>query len=246
MVTLFQQIGRFLNHMDAKAWISMIVTMVLITFIGVMMIFGTEWLGINQQALNALMARVAESPFAILGVIAVFSALALTGFPQTLLFAGTAAAFGPMTGAFFSWVATLCSSLLTYTIGHVFGAGVVGKISAGRAQSMIKVAQRHGLVAAMFIRWIPSAPFIVVNAIFGAAAVPLWKFLMGTAIGVVPKIVVVSFITDSIDDILLFFQSRDPRDLLSIGGVLVAWLLFLLLIRRLYIRLRKSTLKEME
>lgn len=246
MVSLFEKIGHFLNNMDRKAWTSLAVTLVLLGFIVVMLVFGTDWLGINQDAVNNIMANVAESPFALVGVIAVFCALALTGFPQTLLFAGTVAVFGPVTGALYSWIATICSSTITYTIGHFFGARFVSRLSAGRAQNMIKVAQAHGVLAAMFIRWIPSAPFIVVNSIFGAAAVAIWKFLLGTGIGIIPKIVMVSFFTDQLDDLLGFFQSRDPRDLIVIVLIVIVWMAFLLFVRWLYMRLRRTTLSGLD
>lgn len=246
MVTLFQQIARFLNNMDSRAWTSLFVTIALLAVLAVVMIFGAEWLGIDQQALTEIMNRVAESPFALIGVIAVFCALALTGFPQTFLFAVTAAVFGAYMGASYSWIATLCSATLTFMLGHAFGARFVKKLSAGRAQTMIKVAQRHGLLAAMIIRWIPSAPFIVINSIFGVAAVPLWKFLIGTAIGIIPKIVVVSIFAGQIDELLGFFQSRDPRDLGVIAMLVVGWLAFLLLVRALYMRLRRTTLSGLD
>ena len=111
---------------------------------------------------------------------------------------------------------------------------------------MMKVAQSHGLLAAMIIRWIPSAPFIVINSVFGVASVELWKFVVGTAIGIIPKIVVVSFFTDQVDEMLGFFQSRNPGDLAVIAAVVVGWLAFLLFVRWLYMRLRQTTLKGLD
>ena len=70
MVTLFQQIARFVNNMDARAITSLVVTLVLLGFLTVMMVFGTDWLGINQDAINEIMNKIAASPFALIGVIA--------------------------------------------------------------------------------------------------------------------------------------------------------------------------------
>lgn len=246
MLALFEKFGRFLNNMDAKAVTSLAVTLLLLGFVAVMLIFGADLFGMDEGTVSKLMDGIAQSPLALIGVIAIFCMLALTGFPQTILFAVTAAVFGPVTGALFSWIATLCSATLTFSLGKVFGARFVKKMSAGRAQNMIKIAQAHGLLAAMIIRWIPSAPFIVINSIFGVASVALWKFLIGTAIGIIPKILVVSFFTDRIDDLLGFFKSRDPKDLVVIAGVVVAWLVFLLFVRWLYMRLRKTTLSGLD
>ncbi|ADM08286.1 membrane protein, putative [Parvularcula bermudensis HTCC2503] len=246
MVTLFQKLAHFFNNMDARALSSLLVTLLLIAIIAVLIVFGADWLGIDQSSLNQIMNRVAASPFALIGVIAVFSALALVGFPQTLLIAGTVAVFGPVTGALNSWIATMCSATLTFVLGLVFGGRFVRKLSAGRAATMIEVVRQHGLLASMFIRVTPSAPFIVINAICGAAHIAIWKFWLGTGIGIAPKILFLSVFTEQVDELLGFFQSRDPRDLLTIGLLLLAWLGFLLVVRVIFRRLRQSTLQGLD
>jgi uncharacterized membrane protein YdjX (TVP38/TMEM64 family) len=243
MVTLFQNITRFLNNMDARAITSLLVTLALFGFVAVMLVYGTDWLGLNQEAVNEIMFHVAASPFAIVGVIAVFCALALTGFPQTLLFAGTVAVFGAQTGAIYSWVATMFSATLTYGLGYAFGGRFVRTLSAGRAATMIQVMRQHGFFASMIVRWVPTAPFIVINAVCGAGHIPIWKFWGGTGIGIIPKILFVSIFADQVDEMVGFFQSRDLRDLAVIGGLLACWIVFLLFVRVLYMRLRRSTLR---
>ncbi|MEM6648976.1 MAG: VTT domain-containing protein [Pseudomonadota bacterium] len=245
MITLFKRFGTFLNNMDARAVTSLSVTLVLLTFIALMLIYGAEWLGLDQYRVNDIMTRVSNSPFAILGVIAVYSALALTGFPQTLLIAGTVAVFGAQSGSFYAWVATMCSGTLTFMLGHVFGGSFVKRLSAGRAATMIEVVRQHGLLASMIVRWTPSAPFIVINAICGAAHIPIWKFWVGTGIGILPKILFIGLFTEQVDELVGFFQSRDIRDLAVIGGLLVGWLAFLLCVRWLYMRLKRSSLRNL-
>lgn len=243
MVSLFRQIGQFLNNMDGKAWISLTVSLALLGFVAFMLMFGQEWFGLDQTKLRMIMDRIADSPFAIIGIISVFCLLAMTGFPQTLLFAGTVAVFGPMTGAIYCWIATMCSATLTFALGNSFGGAFVRKLSAGRATRMIGTIQRHGVLSTMMIRWIPSAPFIVINAIAGAARISILKFWVGTGIGIIPKIVFVAAFTNQAKQLADFFKSsRDPRDLIIIVAIIVAWLAFLLLVRVLYIRLRKRDL----
>ncbi len=243
MFTLFRRIGRFLNNMDARAATSLGVTLALLGFVVLMLFYGIEWLGLDQAAINNIMFKVEESPFALIGVIAVFCALALTGFPQTLLIAGTVAVFGARDGAVNAWIATMCSSTLTFMLGHIFGGRFVKNLSAGRAATMIEVVRHHGLLASMIVRVTPSAPFIVINAICGAANIAIWKFWVGTGIGILPKILFISVFTQQVDELVGFFQSRDIKDLAIIVGLIVVWLLFLLFVRRIYMRLRRTTLK---
>lgn len=242
MVALFEIMGRALNNMDAKAMTSAGVSLALLVFIVLALVFGGDALGLDQNAVQALMARVAESPFALVGVIAVFSALALTGFPQAILIAGTVAVFGVARGIPYAWVATMCSASFTFAIGHAFGARFVRRLSAGRAATMIEVMRRHGALASGIVRVTPSAPFVVVNAVCGAAHIPLWKYWLGTGIGILPKILFLAFFTGQVDELVGFFTSRDPRDLWVIALLVAGWLVFLLAVRALYMRLKRSTL----
>lgn len=238
MMALFRIIGRLLNNMDAKAWSSSLVTLLLLAFVIVMLVYGREWLGLDQQMVQELMIRIADSPFAILGVISVFSLLALTGFPQTFLIAGAVAVFGAQQGGMYAWIATMCSATLTFALGNAFGARFVSKLSAGRASSLINSIQRHGVLTTMMVRWTPSAPFIVINSVAGAARISIFKFWLGTGIGIIPKILFIAAFTGQVDELMAFFTSRDPKNLVMIGVLLAVWMAFLLLVRWLYIRIR--------
>lgn len=240
---MFRRVAAFVNNMDGKAWISLLVSITLLGFVFLMLLYGEQWLGLSETKVQELMARIADSPFAIVGVISVFALLALTGFPQTFLIAGTVAVFGPQTGAIYSWVATMCSATLTFMLGSVFGGSFAGRLSAGRAVRMIGTIQRHGVLSTMMIRWIPSAPFIVINAIAGAARIPIWKYWVGTGIGIVPKIVFIAAFTGQAAQLADFLKnSRDPKDLVVIGLILVGWLAFLLFVRWLYMKLRERNI----
>lgn len=240
MFSLFKMIGRFVNNMDARAWTSLLVSLSLLAFVIIMALYGREWLGLSQVKVQDMMTRIAESPFAIVGVISVFALLALTGFPQLLLIAGTVAVFGPQQGGIYSWIATMVSATLTFSLGHMFGASFVKKLSAGRMNKMVGMLQRHGILTTMMVRWTPSAPFIVVNSIAGAARISIVKFWIGTGIGIIPKIIFIAAFTGQVDEVMKFFTNRDPQHLVLIVALIVAWLGFLLFVRWLYMRMRRG------
>lgn len=251
MVEFLRRLGRFLNSMDAKAMTSVAVSVFLLVFVVLMLVFGQRWLQLGDDAaLMEALARAANSPWALLGVISVFSLLALTGFPQILLFTMTVIVFGAKMGAIYSWIATMASATLTFGIGHFLGGRWVRRISGERVQRTINFLSHRGIIASGLIRVIPSAPFIVVNATAGAAHIPLWKFWVGTGIGIIPKILLVAFLgamapnadvfKDGVTGLVDFFTSREPRDLAIVAGIIVAWFGLLLLARFAYRRLRRS------
>ena len=248
MVEFLRGLGRFLNSMDAKAITSLTVSIILLAFVVLMFAFGQQWLNLNADDSEIrLMARAAESPIAIVGVISVFCLLALTGFPQILLITATVIAFGSRDGAVFAWVATMSSATLTFGLGHFLGGRWVRRMGGERVQRTINFIGRHGILASGLVRVVPSAPFIVVNAAAGAAHIPLWKFWAGTGFGIVPKILVVAVLgavaadaavlKNGISGVLDFFTSREPRDFAIVVAVVVGWLAFLLFVRWVYRRM---------
>ncbi|MEO1309772.1 MAG: VTT domain-containing protein [Pseudomonadota bacterium] len=236
--------------MDSKAWISVGVTLALFAFVAFMFVFGQAWLGFDEEdpaeRLQRLMAPFVDSPNAILIVIAFYCVLAMTGFPQFLLFSVTVALFGPVIGMIYSWIATMCSSTLTFLMGRLFGGRFVAKLSGERVQAFMRFVERRGVLASALVRITPSAPFIIVNAAAGSVSIPLWKFWLGTGIGVAPKIVVVAFFWKAVQAAGDFFRSRDPADLALMAIIIPAWIAFLLLMRWLYLHFRNRYRSQME
>jgi len=250
MVEFLRQLGRFLNQMDAKAITSLAVSVTLLVFVVLMFLFGQQWLQLDgDDDLTVLMARAAESPWAVLGVVSVFSLLALTGFPQILLITATVITFGPWNGAVYSWIATMASATLTFGLGHFLGGRWTRRLGGDRVQRTINFIGRHGIVASGLVRVVPSAPFIVVNAAAGSAHIPMWKFWVGTGVGIIPKISIVAVLyaltrdvdvlNEGIGGVVEFFTRREPKDIALIALVIVGWLGFLLLMRWAYRAMRR-------
>lgn len=247
---MFSGLTRLLQNMNVKTAASITVSVTLLGFVISMFVFGPRWLNPDDaDMLNRLLGRAGDSPLALIGVVSVYCLLALTGFPQIALFAATVLVFGPTLGAVYAWVATMVSATLTFGLGHFFGGQWVKRFGGQRTQATIDFLGRHGILASGLIRVVPSAPFIVVNAAAGAAHLPLWKYLVGTGVGIVPKIVVVAFLRVLIPDqaafdqgikgILAFFTSREPMELALVAAAILGWIGLLFLARRLYVRLRR-------
>ena len=250
MVEFLRQLGRFLNSMDAKAVTSLAVSLSLLVFMVLMFVYGQQWLQLDDEnALKSMLARAAESPWAVMVVISVYSLLALTGFPQILLITATVIVFGAGSGALYAWIATMASATLTFGLGHFLGGRWVRRLGGDRVQRTINFIGHHGILASGLVRVVPSAPFIVVNAAAGAAHIPLWKYWAGTGIGIIPKITVVAvlyaltrdadILSEGVSGIVAFFTSREPKDLAILGLIIAGWLGFLLLMRWVYRALRR-------
>jgi uncharacterized membrane protein YdjX (TVP38/TMEM64 family) len=100
-------------------------------------------------------------------------------------------------------VGALASALATYTVGwwlgqrrlrHYFGPGInrIRQTLAGR-----------GIVTVTTIRLIPAAPYTLINLAAGALHVPPLEYTIGTALGLAPGILVMSFLGGTIVGILM-------------------------------------------
>lgn len=216
--------------------------MLVVAAVAALVLFGDGFFELDRNGVDNFLAGVRESPWSFLAVVLLYTALAMTGFPQALLFAGTAAAFGGPIGALYGWAATMVSSAVTFFLGRIFGGFWVQRISADRAQAIIRVMQNRGVLASMIVRWTPSAPFIVVNAICGSSGMKYWKFAAGTGLGIIPKIAIISFFTGQIDQIGAFLTSGNPKALATLVFLGVLWVLFMVACRMLYRRLKSTGL----
>lgn len=245
---LLAGLGRFLTSMDAKAATSLGVSVGLMLVVLALFFFGGRYVHVDDEGrLAAWLAEFARSPMAVPAVMAVFIVLALTGFPQWFLIAGTILAFGARDGALYSWLATMMSATVTFALGRFMGGAVVERFGGARTRATIDFIGRHGILASGLIRVVPSGPFILVNAAAGAARVPLWKYLAGTSVGIIPKILIVAALSTvgpgertvagGLAGLYQFVTSLTVADWALFAAVVVGWIGLLLGVRRLYIAL---------
>ena len=78
---------------------------------------------------------------------------------------------------------------------------------------------RNGFLASLIVRLVPSAPFIVVNMAAGVTPMRVLDFTLGTAVGIVPKIVLTAFAGTSIIRVLKGEVGKDGLWLVLIAAV---------------------------
>ena len=83
---------------------------------------------------------------------------------------------------------------------------------------IIERVEKNGVLWSFVVRLVPTGPFILVNLAAGVSTIRWPSFLLGTALGIIPKIVVVALISMGV------FAGLDGRvlSLLFIGLAIVA------------------------
>ncbi len=194
-----RRLFQFVLNMDARAWRTLAVSFLLFGGVGVVFLFGAQMLGFNGEAtVERWLGLASHGPWALPVAVGAFAVLAFLGVPQFVLIAAAVVAFGPWTGFLYSWIGTLVSSVVGFWLGRQFGAGVLRDFAGEGVNRFMRLIGRNGLTASLIVRLVPSAPFIVVNMAAGVTPMRFADFLIGTGIGIVPKIALTAFAGKSI------------------------------------------------
>ncbi len=166
--------------------------------VGLVFLFGAGALGVSGPATAKAWLAAASGPWALPAAIACFAGLAFLGVPQFVLIAAAVAAFGPWRGLAYSWTGTMVSALIGFWIGRTWGASLLPSRGEGAVGRFISLVARNGFLASLVIRLVPFAPFVVVNMAAGVTPIAALDFGAGTAIGILPKIVLTALAGNSI------------------------------------------------
>ena len=139
-------------------------------------------------------------------------------FPVTLLIIVTLLAFGPLVGAPTALLGSLLSAIALFGVGRVLGRYRVQRLSGRRVTRLVRRIAERGLWAILVVRLLPVAPFSTVNLVAGATPITLRDYVLGTALGMTPGIVVMSMFIDRLEAAV-----RKPTPLaVAVLGVLIA------------------------
>ena len=104
--------------------------------------------------------------------------------------------FGPWLGPVYTVAGATLSAALTFAIGRHLGRETIRRIAGHRVNELSRRLARRGLLAIVFVRMLPIAPFSIVNVVAGASHIRWFDFLLGTLVGLLPGIVSMTFFVD--------------------------------------------------
>lgn len=175
----------------------------------------------SAEAAGIFLAKMAQSYWGPLAVLGAFLAGGLVAFPVTILIAATAASFGPWLGFTYALIGALGSALLTYGIGAMMGRAALQSILGDRLTDIRNKIARQGVLAVAAIRLVPVAPFTLVNLVAGASGINLTHYLVGTVLGLLPGLVLMSLLGSQIMRIV---ASPSPLDIVIFVALIAAWI----------------------
>lgn len=172
------------------------------------------------------------TPFAVIGL---FVGLGLVAFPVTVLIAASAALFGPFWGFGYALTGALASAGVGYMLGHFLGRDLIRRYAGHTINSLSRRLGRQGILAVIIVRTVPVAPFTVINLIAGASHVKALDFMAGTAIGMLPGMIVMTLFGSSLMSLL---DNPQPHHILLMGAIITLWITVSVVMQRVASRVR--------
>jgi phospholipase D1/2 len=160
-----------------------------------------------------------KGPLAAVAVMLVFVLLGLLMFPVMVLIAVTAAVFGAWPGMLYAGLGALASAMVTYGIGRWLGPRGLRQFFGPRLNLITRSFARKGIPTVTLVRLVPVAPFSIVNLAAGAICIPALDYILGTALGLLPGLTIMSVLGDRA---IVLIQQPSLAGVAALIGLLVA------------------------
>jgi len=164
----------------------------------VFLLVADKFFGIQQDDIIAWMMSVSDSVWAIPVTIALFCALAFIGAPQWMLVTAAVLTFGPWEGSMLAWVGSMAAAALGFLIGHLVGAERLRRVDAQLIRKLSAAVRKNGFMTSLVVRLVPTGPAVLVNLAAGVSRMKFSHFALGTAIGIIPKILIIALISQGV------------------------------------------------
>jgi len=136
--------------------------------------------------------------WAPLVVLVAYTPACIVLFPRTLITLFAVAAFGPWLGFGYAMTGILLAAAVTYEAGRKLDRQAVRRIARGRQNQLSQVMRQRGVLAMTAVRLVPLAPFVVVNLVAGGIRIRRRDFLIGSALGTLPGLLVATVFSDQV------------------------------------------------
>lgn len=192
---------------------------------------------VDPTRLADLLDRAARTPWAPLAVPIGFVVAGGAMFPVTVLILVTAILFPPAEAFAYSLAGAMLSALASYAAGRALGAAPLENVLGAALRRARAAMARHGVLGVAAIRMVPVAPFTVVNFAAGAVRVELTPYVLGTLLGLVPGVAVLTFLGAQVSDLL---ADPSPGQILAVVAAGLAWIALGFALQRLARLLRSA------
>jgi len=172
-------------------WIGIVASVLIISAIALLVKVGPTTDGVDHFRTVLL----SYGPWSVLVSVGLMIAQAIIApLPANVVTITNGLVFGPIWGALLSWVSTLLGASLCFMLSRTLGKPFAMRIAGGSVLGAETFFKKYGLQAMFVARMVPFVPFDAISYGAGIVGVPYTTFLTATAIGIIPSILVYSYL----------------------------------------------------
>jgi len=147
---------------------------------------------LSEERLTDLLGRLRESWWSPLVLIGLFFLISPLGLPVSPLMLAGGIVFGTLWGSIYNLTGTVGGAAISYLMARTLGRDLIVQLAGERLRWVERLVKRHGFWTLARIRLIP-IPFPIVNFGSALAGVPFGLFILSSALGLFPAMVIYTY-----------------------------------------------------
>ena len=172
-------------------WISITSVLIISIALAVLLTVGPQ--AGNVERLRATM--LGYGPWAVgISIGLMVGQAIIAPLPMNAVTITNALVFGPLWGSLISWFSTVLGASLCFLLSKTFGKTFANRIVGSSIEKAERFFKKYGLHAMFFVRIMPFVPFDAISYGAPLVGVPYSRFLLATAVGIIPSILIYSFL----------------------------------------------------
>ncbi len=193
-----------------------------------LVIFGLAWefSPLSNYATPEKIAEVArnfaQEPMAPLIMVGLFVLSQLVFFPLIIMTLATAMVFGPFEGILISLTGACISATITYFMGFALGKYGLKRMMGTVCAKIRTYINGTGVVGMIALRFVPVAPYSIVNIALGVLSIPFTTYIAGSFLALLPGCIIRSFLGGAINDL---WEKPDAKNLGIVAVGITLWLM---------------------
>lgn len=157
------------------------------------LVIGSLFLNDVQSILTWLDGQ-GQRPWAPVIAVLIFVVGSYVLVPQWVLIGAAMTTFGFFGGLWISWIGTMIAVMTHLALARPFGARIRAKYTGAGLRRLMAMFSENSLKSGFIVRLIPTGPALLVNSAAGLSGVSRSRFLIGTGLGIIPKILLTGFV----------------------------------------------------
>ncbi len=191
-----------------------VVKAVVLTLFIIAAIYVTRFTSLRNLLTREALSRFFEDvgSWAPLAYVLFYAAGACLFIPGSLLTAVGAVIFGPYYGFLYVWVGAMIGATIAFWIGRTLGREFAATLIGDRLKKYDDAIEKNGFATVLYLRLI-YFPYTPMNFGMGLTKVRFRDYLLGTGLGMIVGIFVITFFFGTLKEI---WSSRDWGKLFSV------------------------------